>query len=286
MEIFLNTLLWLIVGSLVVGGLWLWLQPFPHNPLRGWILAAQILIAAIVPTMLLAVIWFKPESLGFIALNGGVLLAALILLLWGSLQGEAYEQEIRQLESGQALARWECTVAEYRRFLKSEQARLLGEISPFVRYSCGFAGAAVILFAFIFRLPLWLAGAIGGFFLAAGLLISLINYLQFLSVKARHDADDLEAGEILFGPRGVLMFGRFIPLRGFNLWLEKVAYIAQEPPRLHFVSAYRRRSGTGTREIYIPVPAKYRAGAKALVAKYKEGARHASVTPGAVSEKR
>jgi hypothetical protein len=127
----------------------------------------------------------------------------------------------------------------------------------------------VILLAFIFRSPLSVAWTMGGIFLAGGLLVSLITYLQFLSVKARHNADDLEAGEILFGPRGVLMFGRFIPLRGFNLWLEKVAYIAQQPPRLHFVSAYHRRYGKGTREVYIPVPAKYRAGAKALVAKYK-----------------
>jgi hypothetical protein len=283
MEIFLNTLLWLIVGSLVVGGLWLWLQPFPHNPLRGWILAAQILIAAVVPAMLLAVVWFKPENLGFIGLDGGVLLAALILLLWGSLQGCAYEQEIRQLQSGRVLARWECTVAEYRRFLKNEVARLQRDASQFVRYSFGFAGAAVILFVFISGPVAWM---MGGLLLAGGLLVSLITYLQFLSVKAHHAAHGLEAGEILFGPSGVLIFGRFIPLRGFNLWLEKVAYIAQEPPRLHFVSAYRRRRGKGTREVYIPVPAKYRTEAKALVTKYKEGARHASVTPGAVSEKR
>jgi hypothetical protein len=55
MEIILNTLLWLIVGSLVVGGLWLWLQLYPRNPLRGWILAAQILIAAVVPALLVMI---------------------------------------------------------------------------------------------------------------------------------------------------------------------------------------------------------------------------------------
>jgi hypothetical protein len=244
------------------------LKPYPRNPLRGAILAAQILIAATVPMILLAVFQLKEENLGFIALTSGVLLAAFILLLWGNGQGEAYEQEIGQLEAGQHLARWECTTTEYRSFLKGELARLRSEFNLFICLSFGFAAAAVIFFAFIFPLPA--AWAMGGIFLGAGLLVSLISYLQFLKVKARHETDDLEAGEILFGPNGVLMFGRFIPLRGFNLRLEKVAYIAQGPSRLHFVSTYRRRHGRRVRrEVYIPVPSKHRAEAKGLAAKYK-----------------
>ncbi len=287
MAILLNTLLWLIVGSLTVGGLWFWRQPYPHNPLRGWILAAQILIATTVPTILLAVIWFEPGDLGFIALEGSGLLVAWILLLWSIWQGKVYEQEIRQLESGQALARWRCTVAEYRRFLKSEQVRLRTDSNLFIRYSFILAGGTVIFLAFIFRFDMAVPWTMGGILLAGGLLISLIDHLRSLGVKARHQADDLEAGEILFGPRGVLMFGRFIPLRGFNLWLEKVSYIAQVPSRLHFVSASRGRYG-GKRltEVYIPVPPKYRAEAQALVAKYREGLGHPALVPSPISKKR
>ncbi|MFN8454172.1 MAG: hypothetical protein U0401_05770 [Anaerolineae bacterium] len=285
MEILLNTLLWLIVGSLVIGGLWLWRQPYPHNPLRGWILAAQILIATTIPTILLAVIHFKPGDLGFIALEGGVLFTALILLIWGSWQGGVYEQELRQMESGQALARWECTTAEYRHFLKSEQTRLRTDSQLFLRYSFIFAGAAVILFAFIFSFHMALAWTMGGIVLAGGLFISLIDYLRSSRVKAHYEADDLKAGDILFSPKGVLMFGRFIPLQGFNLWLEKVSYIGQAPSRLHFVSAYRRRNGgKGKIEVYIPVPSQYRAEAKSLVAKYREGNTQVSLTPTTASE--
>ncbi len=269
METFLNILLALVVGGLVMGGLWLWLRPSPLNPLGGLVLGAQAVIAAAVAMMLPAVVWFKPENLGFIGLDAAVLFCALITLIWATLQGRAYEQEIRQLQSGQALARWDCTVAEYRRFLKSEVARLKREASQFVRYSFGFAAAAVILFAFIFRSPLWLAWAMGGILLAANLFVSLTTYLQFLNLKARQAAQDLEAGEILFGRSGVLMFGRFLPLRGFNLWLEKVSYVAKDPPQLHFVTAYRRRSGKATKDVYVPVPWRYRDEAKALVAKYQ-----------------
>lgn len=265
-------LLWLIVSSLAVWGLWLLLQPYRRNPLRGWILAAQILIAATAPMILLAAIQLKSENLGFIGLMGGVLLAAFIILLYANGQGEVYEQEIGQLESGQTLARWECTAAEYRAFLKSELARLKSELQVFMGCSFGLAGLAMIFFAFI--LPLPAAWAMGGIFLGGGLFISLITFLEFLNVKTRYQAGDLAAGEILFGPSGVLMFGRFIPLKGFNLWLDKVAYVAQEPPRLRFVSAYRRRRGKGTREVFIPVPAKYRAEAEALVAKYTGTGAH------------
>ncbi|MCK6624063.1 MAG: hypothetical protein L6R45_02685 [Anaerolineae bacterium] len=262
----LNILLWLSVSSLAVGGLWLLLRPYPRNPLRGWILAAQILIAAAIPMILLAVFQYKPENLAFIGLTTGVMLAAFIILLFGHGQGQAYEQEIGELEAGHMLARWECTVAEYRAFLKSELARLSSEVKLFIGFSFGLAGAGAVLFAFF---SLILAWAMGGILLGAGLVVSLISYLEFLNVRARYAAADLEAGEILFGPNGVLMFGRFIPLRGFNLWLEKVTYIAPSPSRLHFVSAYRRRNGRGTKEVYIPVPAKHRPEAKTLVAKYQ-----------------
>lgn len=266
METFPKILLALVVGGLVMAGLWLRHQPSSLNPMRKLVIGAMVFTAAAVAMMLPALVWFEPENLGFIAINGGVLLCALIMLIWASLQGGAYEQDIRQLQSGQALARWDCTVADYRQFLKSEQARLREEVNRFVLYSFGFAAAAVILFAFISRPLAWM---MGGILLGAGLIVSLITYLQFLGVKARHDADDLEAGEILFGPSGVLMFGRFIPLRGFNLWLEKVSFVAKGPPRLHFVTAYQRRSGKATNDIYVPVPWRYRDEVKALVAKYR-----------------
>jgi hypothetical protein len=268
---YVTSLLALAASGLVVGLLWVWARPAPSLPLHEVIVGSIVAAGATLAVGLLGLIWLLPGSFYWtldIAIDGALLISSLIIAIWATIQGHVYDRDRQQMLAGQNLAHWTVTAEEHRQFVASEVDRLHQSVWWFL------IGTAIL--TVIFGLIGGLAGiglATAGLMLAAGLLAIASVAVPYVRLQARYaSGQDLGPGELYVSGKGALLFGRYVPLQGFNVWVESVSLVEDAPAgtaRLKFrtVSAGRRGSRV-VNFVYVPVPADRRAEAEALAASY------------------
>ena len=162
-----------------------------------------------------------------------------------------YARDHDRLLAGEHWVHWRTSPAERGRFLAQEQDR--------ARADARFALGGTVVVALLGAAGMWAyteeaRGAAIGFavFGAAGLLVALTTRL-WGGATARPDAPDPD--DTYLGPLGVYQLGRYTPLRGFNLFLQRVDLRPGAPAVLAFTIGSRTRYGSvRTTETRVAVP--------------------------------
>jgi hypothetical protein len=265
---FVYSLLALLFSAILVGLLWAWARPTPALPFHEMIVISLVAVGATLAAGLLGVVWLAAGSFYWtldLVFAAALLITALIVLPYAVWQGRAYDRDRQQMLAGQNLAHWTYTAEEHREFITSEVERLRRSTWIFL------AGSAILTVVFaIVGAAIGLGLALGAVFLAAGLLATASVAVPLARLQASlAGGQDLGPGELFISAKGALLFGRYMPLQGFNLWVESVNLLEGEPPRLKFRTVSQGNRGSRVvNDVYVPVPADRQAEGEALAASY------------------
>jgi len=265
---FVYSLLALLFSAIVVGLLWAWARPTPTLPLHEMIVISLVAVGATLAAGLLGLVWLRAGSFYWtldLVFAAALLITALIVLPYGVWQGRAYDRDRQQMLAGQNLAHWTYTAEEHREFLASEVERLRHSTWIFL------VGSAILMVAFgIVGTAIGLGLALGAVFLAAGLLATASVAVPLARLQASlAGGQSLGPSELFISAKGALLFGRYVPLQGFNRWVESVNLLEGEPPRLKFRTVSQGSRGSRVvNDVYLPVPADRQAEGEALAASY------------------
>ncbi len=238
----------------------------PGNPMNP---ATLLLLAFFVVTL----VGFPPLVLalgmgwGEVALIEAVVLVAaaacLGLVVW---IGRRYASDHARLLAGDCWARWTPTADVRARFLAQDRQRARAEARRYLLYA---AGAALLG-----ALAMWVqvrtvAGAAIGLavFGGAGLLVVVTTW--FWGATGANPGG-VDPDGVCLAADGIHQFGRYTPVRGFNLFLRRVEFVPGEPAAIAFTVGSRMRGGgVRTTETRVAIPPGHEAEAAALVERYR-----------------
>lgn len=236
----------------------------PMNPATLLLLGFFVVAALGFPPLVLAL----GMGWGEVILIEAVVLAAAVaclgLVVWIA---RRFASDHARLLAGDCWARWTPTADERSRFLQQERQRARADARRYALWS-----VAVALFG---ALGMWVqvrtvaAIAIGLVVLgAAGVLVVLTTWFWGAASENPAGADP---DGICLSAAGVHQFGRYTPLRGFNLFLQRVALVPGEPSTLAFTVGTRTSSG-GIRstETRVAIPPGREDEAAALAARFRQ----------------
>jgi hypothetical protein len=235
--------------------------PPSGNPVRPIL----IILAVFFTLMLIAF------SIGMPLLSmgaGTTILLAVIIIATAALcigftwrYGESFERERAAMVSGEAWARWELSPAEYQRCAGgwSKDARQNAAIAAVFGIGMG-----------VFFLTVGDARLTGSIMLGVFAIAALIALLVGRPPSA---ARQETLREVVIGPDGVMVGGRYLPLRATGVHLEDVRLEIEEAPMLHFVV----RSGIGPKArvnsrietIDVPIPLERLTEAERLIERFR-----------------
>jgi hypothetical protein len=235
--------------------------PPSGNPVRPIL----IILAVFFTLMLIAF------SIGMPLLSmgaGTTILLAVIIIATAALcigftwrYGESFERERLAMVSGEAWARWELSPAEHQRFAGgwSKDARQNAAIAAVFGIGMG-----------VFFLTVGDDRLTGSIMLGVFAIAALIALLVGRPPSA---ARQETLREVVIGPDGVMVGGRYLPLRATGVHLEDVRLEIKEAPMLHFVV----RSGIGPKArvnsrietIDVPIPLERLTEAERLIERFR-----------------
>jgi hypothetical protein len=235
----------------------------PMNPVTLIVLGFFAIVFVGFPPLMIA------AGLG----TGGVVLVMMVVLITAVFciglvvwLGRRYSGDMDRLLAGEHWAHWQLTPAERERFVTGERTRSHGEARRYLLYSLGLAiFGALLMWAYTETAT---GAAIGfGVLGAAGLLVVLTTWL-WGGARPRREATNLD--DIYLGDLGIYHLGRYMPVRGFNLFLTRTDYQPGDPPVLHFEVGSRTQHGSvRTNEVRVLVPAGREAEAEALAERFQ-----------------
>jgi hypothetical protein len=136
---------------------------------------------------------------------------------WWSGSPVRYAGDYERLLAGEHWVRWRTTPNERARFVAQERARTRAEAKRYAVYAVGVAAIGGMAMWAATRTATGAALGIAAFG-AAGLLV-VATTLPWGGARERPGALDLD--DTLLGDLGISHLGRYTPLRGFNLFLER-----------------------------------------------------------------
>lgn len=238
----------------------------PGNPMNPATLLVLAFFAAVLvgfpPFMLgLGMGWGEVVVVEAVALATAV--ACLGSIVWIA---RRYAADHARLLAGECWARWTPTSADRSHFLSRERERARADAGRYAIYACGVASIGTLGMWFSTRT---FAGAAIGLavFAAAGALVVATTWL-WGATSANPAGPDPDG--ICLGAGGIHQFGRYAPLRGFNLFPQRVELVPGPPAALAFTVGTRTRyGGVRSTETRVAVPPGREDEAAALVERYR-----------------
>ena len=249
-----------------MGGIRRFLALIPGNPMNPVTLLVLAFFAA-------ALVGFPPfmvsvglEAWDVVLVEVVVVATAVVclgLVVWVA---RRYAGDYERLLAGEHWVRWRTTPNERARFVAQERARTRAEAKRYAVYAVGVAAIGGVAMWAATRTVTGAALGIAAFGVA-GLLV-VATTLRWGGARERPGALDLD--DTLLGNLGISHLGRYTPLRGFNLFLEKVDLLPCAPAVLAFTVGSRTRYGTvRSSEVRVAVPPGGEAEAATLAERFR-----------------
>ena len=230
--------------------------PRPGNPMRPillFITGAFGVFLIVVPTiMLLAGVGWG----GAIGVAILIILTAMICLATLKALSSVYERDQTDLLGGEAWAQWQLTHAEHERFVAGERRR-------YGRQAASYAVVGLVLGPVLGVVADdWLLCLIlTGVFMVVALVILTM-------VRPRRAETNPRVRDVIIGPRGVHLLGRYLPLQGPGIRVTNAVVEPGDPAVMRFDV----RTGRRLQEVVVPVGGDQLKEAEAVVERFLQGA--------------
>jgi hypothetical protein len=226
--------------------------PGPGNPMRPILLFIAGAFGAfliVFPTImrLAGVGWAGTIGVAILIIVTAVICLAMLKAVSG-----VYERDQADLLGGDAWAQWQLTPAEHERFVADERRR-------YGRQAASSALVGLVLGPVL--------GVVADDWLLCLILMSVFMVAAVVilaMVRPRRAGTNARARDVIVGPRGVYLLGRYLPLQGLGI---RVTHAVLEPGD-PAVMRFDVRSGRRLQEVVVPVTSGHLHDAKAVVERF------------------